>query len=244
MAELVAEARKYFLNLKLSTTNLKLKLTLGGLEVLTVECNTKTSLDISFQSVTDMLGFEPSRFASTALDASVDGALQTPLDNFLRAQISDRLEAAAVATGDKSVVRALRKELNNRQGCNFALRRKQCVYPLAVLHSSPEVLCDPVGGHGDAELLFLPRVFPWSKDVNPHLDALGFFFRAQYQYYAVVDNVTAMRNNMSEALTLMESAHKAEPTNAWFVARHAAVLVKLGRKKEVRESVCVCVSCA
>ena len=165
-----------------------------------------------FQSLDDMETFSPSDFVATGLEVSTDGALSSPLKDFLNMLICQRFGLSPPA--------------------DFAIERGSHTYGVEVLHHAPELLCeDFTQGHGQARLILLPRYFPFCKmDESIGLEALWNYARGEALYYGSPATPGSV-DLYEKALPLLEEAHTSQPNNAMFTHRLAACLIRLGKKR-------------
>ena len=145
------------------------------------------------------------------LAASVEGLVATPLANWLQEKVASLFE---------------KEESGGREGEGWAVRHRGHLYGLEVLHYAAELLETGEEGHGEAELVELPRSFAWRADADPSLRSLQLLLQAEAQYYSSVEG------GMEEALVLLEQARKIDPGNAMIELRRGAVLFRLNRRKE------------
>ena len=137
----------------------------------------------------------------------MDGALRSPVEAFLAELIVGRLRAAAVKSGNKGLERALGSVAPDTQ---WALASLGCMYPLAVLFAAPEMLQVPgeAGlGHAEAELVVLPRYFPWCKESDRRLEGLLQFLKADHYYYGEASSAQDRATALAQAGSLAREAY-------------------------------------
>ncbi len=162
-----------------------------------------------------------------SLFVSVEGAVATPLNNFLQALVKERLG------DDAELPQAGFCLLGTARGADGSQR--VMTYGLDVLYHSAELLADEDNEEcctGRAKLVPLPLSFPWSSGRDPLLEPLRLQLQAEARCASSATTEEEAREHCEAALELLDQARAMQPGNGPIEVRRAAVLNKMGRKQE------------
>lgn len=195
--------------------------------IVTLQCGSRS---VAVESASEMASFDASAAVATTLDASVEGQLHGALDNYvselIRAKLAAQERQEEETTENKAKARDRDKEKDER----WALRHGDSHYALTALYHMPELLAEGAR----VQVVCVPKFFPFDNAVD-EFGALRSLLRAEALYYAEAESHAHRKQNLEQALQLCEEAAAKEPNNAAVSTRRAAVLSKLGRKREAIE---------